>query len=123
MVPGTQFRMKPSREYETANLRTPYRLLALMLNWIFGRANGKIYKISWVPLIYFVATKGSIFNWADIIANSLSSCISATLEGLMQRKSKFYMSSFLIDFIVCTHQFPILNCKWDKTKTPVYFSY
>ena len=35
MVPGKQFHMRPSGEYETANLRTPYRLLDLILNKIF----------------------------------------------------------------------------------------
>ena len=109
MVLGKQFHTKPSGEYEMANLHIPYQFLALMLNRSFGWANGKIYKISWVPLIYFVATKGTIFNWADIIENSLHSCISAALGGLTQRKSEFYMSSFLIDCILCTHQFPTLN--------------
>ena len=36
MVPGKQFRTRPSREYETTNLWTPYKLLALMLDRIFG---------------------------------------------------------------------------------------
>ena len=57
-----QFRMKPSGEYETTNLRTPYQLLDLMLNLIFCLDNGRIYKISWAPLIYFVATIGIIFS-------------------------------------------------------------
>ena len=33
------------------------------------------------------------------------------------------MISFLIGCILCTHQFPALNYKWDKTKTPVYSAY
>ena len=36
MVPGKHFCTRPSGEYETAHLRTPYRLIALMLNKIFG---------------------------------------------------------------------------------------
>ena len=79
MVPRNQFHTSPSREYETANLHTSYRLLVLMLNMIFGQANGKYYKLSWVPVIFFVATQGTIFNWANIISNNLSSCISAVL--------------------------------------------
>ena len=46
MVSRKKFCQKPSREYETANLRTPYCLIALMLNLIFEPANGKFYKIS-----------------------------------------------------------------------------
>ena len=100
MAHGKQFRMRPTGEYETANLCTPYRLLALMLNMIFGRENGKCYKISWVQVIFFVATEGTIFNWANIISNSLSSCISTVLGGISKNKSEFYMSSFLIDCIL-----------------------
>ena len=80
MIVGKPFRQKASGEYETTNLRTPYRLVALMLNMIFGRANGKFYKIGWIPLMYHVIMQGIIFNWADIVANSLSSCIGAVLR-------------------------------------------
>ena len=34
MVPGKNFRTRPSGEYDTATLRTPYRFIALMLNVI-----------------------------------------------------------------------------------------
>ena len=36
MLDRKQFHHKASGEYETANLCTPYRLIALMLNHIFG---------------------------------------------------------------------------------------
>ena len=32
MIHGNQFRTKPTGEYENANLLTPYKLIALMLN-------------------------------------------------------------------------------------------
>ena len=35
VVEGKNFRHKQSGEYETAHLRTPYRMIALMLNMIF----------------------------------------------------------------------------------------
>ena len=81
MIHGKQFRTNPIGEYETMNLCTPYRIMDLMLNRIFGRANGKFYKIGWVPMIYFVATMGTIFKWANIVSHRLSSCINATLGG------------------------------------------
>ena len=52
---GNTFRHKQSREYETAHLRTPYRMIVLMLNRIFGRADKISYKFGWIPLIYHVA--------------------------------------------------------------------
>ena len=123
MVPENNFHTRPSGEYETANLRTPYRLIALMLNRIFGRANRKNFKLSCVPVIFFVATQGTIFNWENIVSNSLSTCICATVGGVSQKKSKFYMSLVLIDCILCTHPFPSMKCQWDKDKSPVYAAY
>ena len=74
---GKTFRHKQSEEYETAHLRTPYRMVVLMLNRIFRRVDGRTYKFGWIPLIYHVAMKGTIFNCADIVANSLSTSITA----------------------------------------------
>ena len=123
MIPGKSFCTRPSREYETASLRTPYRLIALMLNKIFGRVNGKNFKLSWVPVIFFVATQGTIFNWENIVSNSLYLCISEALGGVSQKKSKFYMSLVLIDCILCTQPFPALKFQCDKAKSLVYVAY
>ena len=92
MIPGKNFRTRPSKEYDTSTLRAPYRFIALMLNKIFGRAHGKSFKIGWIPVIFFVATQGTIFNWENIVSNSLSACISAALGGVSQKKLEFYMS-------------------------------
>ena len=57
------------------------------------------------------------------MSNSLSACISATLGGVSQKKCEFYMSSILIDCILCTQPFPSLKCSWEKDRTPVYTAY
>ena len=103
MVVGKQLFQKTTGKYKTASLRTPYRITALMLNRIFGQVNGKLYKMSLIPLIYHVAMQGTIFNWVDIVANNLSSCIAVAQGGLTQRKSEFYMGSYLIDYILCIY--------------------
>ena len=82
VVSGNQLRQKPSGEYECQSLRTPFRITALLLSRIFGREDGTIYKLNWVPLIYYIAFQGTVFNWAYIISDSLSSSITATQGGL-----------------------------------------
>ena len=62
MIPRKNFKTRPSGEYETSTLRTPYRFIALMLNIIFGRANGKSFNLGWILAIYYVVTQGTIFN-------------------------------------------------------------
>ena len=56
MIPGKNFCTRPSGEYETTSLCTPYRLIALMLNRIYKISNGNNFKIGWVPVIFFVET-------------------------------------------------------------------
>ena len=123
MILGKNFQTRSSGEYDTFTLRTPYRFIALMLNRIFGRAHGKSFKLGWIPIIFYVATQGTIFNWSNIVSNSLSACISSALGGVSQKKSEFYMSSILVDCILCTQSFPALRCNWDRDMTPVYTAY
>ena len=62
LMPGKNFKTRPTEEYDIANLRTPYRFIALMLNRIFGRAHGKRFKLERVPIIFYVATYEKVFN-------------------------------------------------------------
>ena len=94
-----------------------------MLNRIFGRAHSKSFKLEWVPIIFYVATQGTVFNWANIVSNSLSSYIASALGGVSQKRSEFYMSSILIDCILCNQPFPNMRCIWDRERTPVYSAY
>ena len=98
-------------------------MVVLMLNKILGRDDGRTYKFGWIPLIYYVAMKGTIFNWDDIVANSLSTSITAAQEGLHQRKYEFYMGSFSIDCRLCFHPFERLNYTWKGEKAPICVAY
>ena len=82
MIPGKNFRIRLSGDYERTTLRTPYIFIALMLNGFFGRAHGKNFKLGWIPIIFYVATQGTIFNWENIVSNSLSAYISSALGGV-----------------------------------------
>ena len=78
VVEGKTFRHKQSGEYETAHLRTPFRIIALIISTLYGRADGKTYDFGWIPLMYYVAMEGTIFNGADIATRNLSKCVKAT---------------------------------------------
>ena len=123
MFPGRNFKTRMMGEYDTVSLRAPYRFIALMLNRIFGRAHGKSFKLEWMPIIFYVATQGTIFNWANIVSNSLSACLASALGGVSQKRSKFYMSSILVDCILCNQPSPGLRCIWDRERMPVYSAY
>ena len=57
MTEGKTFRHNQSREYEMANLRTPFKIVALMLSRVYGRSDGKTYNFGWIPLMYYVAMR------------------------------------------------------------------
>ena len=125
---GNTFRHKQSAEYETAHLRTPFRIIALMLRRLYGRADGKLYNFGWISLMYYVAMEGRIFNWVDIVTRNLAKCIRAKCiraaqEGLRQSKSEFYMSSFLIYYTLYCHRFKKLNFMWKGGKSRIYIAY
>ena len=79
LLHGKHFRTRHMGEYDTTSLRAPYRFIALMLKRIFGRAHGKSFKLEWMPIIFYVATQGTIFNWANIVSNSLSAYMASAL--------------------------------------------
>ena len=87
LFPGKHFRTMPTGDYDTTILRAPYRFIALMLNRIFGKAHGKTFKLEWMPIIFYVPTEGTIFNWANIVSNSLLACMASALGGVSQKRS------------------------------------
>ena len=82
MIEGKTFRHKQLGEYETTSLRNPFKLIALMLSRLYGRCDGKTYNFGWIPLMYYVAMEGTVFNWTDIATKNLSKGIKTAQEGL-----------------------------------------
>ena len=62
LLQGKHYRYRPMGDYDTSSLRPPYRFIVLMLNRIFGRAHGRFFKLEWIPIIFYVATQGTVFN-------------------------------------------------------------
>ena len=120
LLQGKLYRYRQTSEYDTTSLRAPYRFIALMLNRIFGRAHGRLFKLEWIPIIFHVASQGIVFNWASMVSSNLSSCLTSAMEGESKKRSEFYMSSILIDCILCNQAFPGLRCIWDRERMPVY---
>ena len=87
MLQGKHYRYRPTNEYDTTSLRAPYRFISLMLNRIFGRAHGILFKLEWIPIIFHVATQGTVFNWASLVSSSLSSCLATALGEEKPKKN------------------------------------
>ena len=79
LLQGKHYRYRPTGEYDTTSLRAPYRFIALILNRILGGAHGRLFKFEWIPIMFHVATQGTVFNWSSLVSSSLSSWVAATL--------------------------------------------
>ena len=62
MAEGKKFIHKHPGEYEIACLRTPFRLITLMLSRLYGRCDGKTYNFGWILLLYYVEMEGKVFE-------------------------------------------------------------
>ena len=94
-----------------------------MLNSIFSQVDETLYKLIWIPIIYYVSFEGTIFNWEEIISDSLSACVAAARGGITQKRAKFYMAYYLIDCILCRNPLTKIGCIWTQIETPVYVAY
>ena len=58
------------------HIRAPFKIIALLLSKLYGRANGNIYNVDWLTLMYYVAMEGTIFNWEDIATRNLAKYVN-----------------------------------------------
>ena len=49
---------------------------------LYGRVDRKMYTFGWIPLMYYVAMEGMIFNWEDIATRNLAKYFKTAQEGL-----------------------------------------
>lgn len=57
-------------------LKTSFQFIVSMLCQFYGWSNAKTLREGYVPLMYIVAIKGSIFIWVNIV----SSCLKDSIE-------------------------------------------
>jgi hypothetical protein len=76
------------------------------------------FKVSWVPLIHYITTSRSSFNWDDILSSTLTQAISATKHMAPRKYPIFHMSSYLLDIMCLVHAY--LEMGWDwKPRNPL----
>lgn len=67
--------------------------------------------------MHVVATWGTIFNWASILASSLKTNITTTKHAEAEKPLEFYMASYLLDFVYIRCQFENWSYNWDTLVT------
>ena len=60
-----------------------------------------------IPIIHQVITYGSILNWGEIISSNLDIQLKK-----VQKEHQFYMSSYLLDVMCASQEYPSLGWRW-----------
>ena len=70
-----------------------------MMNCLYSRAYIDVFHGTWVPIMYAVATKGTVFNWASILASALRTNIATAKHPETDQPLEFYMASYLLNAV------------------------
>lgn len=79
---------------------------------IYGVEDVKFFKETWVHKISTCVTKGTIFNWIDLITSSLKTSVRREKTLVEGENPEFYMASYLIDGACVQHEFLEIGWKW-----------
>jgi hypothetical protein len=61
---------------------------------------------------------GSILNWGEIISSNLDIQLKK-----VQKEHRFYMSSYLLDVMCASQQYPSLGWKWNPNLSSIHVYY
>jgi hypothetical protein len=112
-----KFRANTNRIYSISSLGPQFKYIAMMTYRLYGKEDTTHFFLPWVLLIHTV-TEGFSFDWAKLLADSLTSRIT---EYRAQRESKkatsFFMSTYIMDAICFMTPFPLMNWSWAPSNT------
>ena len=87
----------------------------IFLSRVFIRKDGSSFPDKWIPIIYQIITSGSTLNWGELI----SSNIDLQLKKY-QKEHPFFMSSYLLDVMCASIEYPSLGWKWEPNLSSVH---
>lgn len=73
------------------------------------------FSLSYMPLVYYYAEKGSSFNSYDIILTNLSKTITIVMEAQLGTFVCFHLSYYLMDIMCTTQHYPKMGWIWKST--------
>ena len=92
--------------------------MVILLSRIFGRKDASHFPNKWIIIIHQVISSGSILNWGEIISSNLDIQLK-----MIRKEHKFYMSSYLLDVICASREYPSLGWKWTPSLPSIHVYY
>jgi hypothetical protein len=94
--------------------------MVVMLCRLYGEPNATQFPMSYMLLIYYYIDEGLSFNWDDILLANLTSTITTVVGAQLGTFPSFHMSSYLLEIMCVTHQYPNMGWKWKPYNEPIH---
>ena len=104
-----QFRTK----HATVEWKT-VQIIEILLSRVFGREDGSTFLDKWIPIIYQIITSGAVLNCGEMISSNLDNQFKK-----IHKEHQFYMSTYLMNVICASLEFPSLGWKWESSMPSV----
>lgn len=89
--------------------------MVILLSRIFEEKDASTFPDKWIRIIHQVITSGLVLNCGEIISSNIDSQLKK-----VQSEYKFYMASYLLDFMCSTREYPSLGWKWNPILSPIH---
>ena len=110
------FRTKPATvEWKNSKFRKSVQIIVILLSRVFGRKDGSTFPDKWILIIYQIITSGETLNWGELISSNLDIQLRK-----VHKDHHFYMSSYLINVMCASLEFPSLGWKWESSLPSIH---
>jgi len=113
------FRSKPANaKWKTSKFWKTVQIIVILLSRVFGRKDGSTFLDKWIPIIYQIMTSKVTLNWGKLISSNLDNQLKKE-----HKDHQFYMSTYLMDAMCASLEFPSLEWKWEPSLPSVHVYY
>ena len=97
-------------EWKTSRFKKSVQIIVILLYRVLGRKDGSTFLDKWILIIYHIITSGVTLNWGELISSNLDIQLKK-----VHKEHRFYMSSYLMNVMCASLEFPSLGWKWQST--------
>ena len=111
-----EFRSKSAfAKWKTSKFKKSVQIIVILLSRVFGRKDGSIFPDKWIPIIYQIIACRSTLNWGELISSNIDVQLRKS-----QKDHQFYMSSYLMNVMCASLEFPSLGWKWESSLSSIH---
>lgn len=114
------FKVSSRGVYKTSHFKRPYKIIISLIYKLYGKKYAKYFKDSWVPLIFYIDSHGTIFNWGIILLANLNIAIKRSRDLEYNSSFEFFMSSYILDATCVRKHFPRMTWTWLRGEPPFH---